>query len=118
MSRRPLDADVAECHAAKRVPRRRMDQGEVEVPDEEHERDIHQAVVQDDGAREAEPGVLLAEPEQEAGDAEQDREGRRESGVDLLAGVEPALRRLAAAQPASIDDSSVLPSAISAWAPA
>jgi hypothetical protein len=61
----PLDADVAERHAAERVPRGRVDQGEVEVSREEDERDVHHPVVEDHSAREAEPRVLLAEPEQE-----------------------------------------------------
>ena len=39
---------------AQRVPRRRVDQREVEMPDEQHERDVHQPVVEQDRAREAE----------------------------------------------------------------
>ena len=99
---RPLDADVAERHAAERVTRRGMDQREVEVADEERERHVHQAVVEDDRAREAEARVLLAEPEQEPGDAEQDRERGGEDRVDLLARVEPSLRCPAAAQPEDV----------------
>ena len=63
------------------------------VADEQAEGDEHQPVMQDDGAREAEARVALAEPEQEPGDKEEDRERRRQSRVQLLTGVEPALRR-------------------------
>ena len=79
-----------------------MDQREIQVPDEERERDVHQAVVQEHRAREAVARVLLAEPEEKAGDAEQDRERGGEGGVDLLAGVEPPLRRLTSAEPAQV----------------
>src|SRR5207302_2719744 len=98
----PLAPDRPEGHAAQRVPGRGVDQREVEVSYEERERDVHQPVVEDHRAREAVARVLLPEPEQQAGDAEQDREGRGERCVDLLAGVEPALRRLAATQPAEV----------------
>ena len=53
-------------------------------------------------AREDEAVVALAEPEEEAREREQQREGDRQEGVDLLAGVEPPLRRLAAAEPAAV----------------
>src|SRR5262249_59694462 len=84
------------------MPRRRVDQREIQVSDEKPERDVHQAVVQDHGAGEAVARVLLAEPEQEPGDTEENREGRSEGGVDLLAGVEPSLWSLASAQPQQV----------------
>ena len=84
------------------MARRRVDQREIEVPDDEPERDVHQAVVEEHSAREAVAGVLLAEPEEKAGDAEEDRKRRGEDRVDLLAGVEPALRGAAPAQPAQV----------------
>ena len=80
----PLDADVAEGHPAQRVAGRRMDQREIEVADEEQERDVHQAVVEDHRAREAEPRVALADPEEHARDPEQDGERGRQDRVDLL----------------------------------
>ena len=79
-----------------------MNKGEVEVAGEQQERDVHQAVVEDHGAREAVARVLLAEPEQKTGHAEQDGEGGGERSVDLLAGVEPSLRSAAAAEPAEV----------------
>jgi hypothetical protein len=48
------------------VARRGIDEREVEVSDEEDERHVHQPVVEEDRAREAERRVALAEPEQEA----------------------------------------------------
>ena len=73
MARRPFLADGAERDPAQRVPRRRVDHGEVEVADRSDERDVHQAVVEDDRAREAELRVALAEPEQQARDQEEER---------------------------------------------
>jgi acyl-CoA dehydrogenase len=52
-----------------------------------------------DGAREAVARVLLPEPEKQARDAEQDREGSSEGRVDLLARVEPPLWGSASPQP-------------------
>src|SRR5439155_1258808 len=66
MPPRPLLAHLAGRHAAKRMPRCRMDDREVEMTDEQEERRVEQPVVQRDGARPAEARVPLAEPEQEA----------------------------------------------------
>ena len=60
---RPVLPHRAEHHPAQRVPRRRMDEREVEVAEQQRERRVQQAVVEKDGAREAEPRVLLPEPE-------------------------------------------------------
>ena len=54
------------------------------------------------GAGEDEAVVALAEPEEEAREREQEREGDGQDRVDLLPGVEPALRRAAAAEPAPV----------------
>jgi len=62
-----------------------MDDGEVEVADEEDERDVEQRVVQRHGAREAVARVALPEPEEQAGDKEESRKRRREDRIDLLA---------------------------------
>ena len=103
VARRPVLADRAERDAAQRVPRRRVDHRQVEVADQEGERDVHQPVVQDDRAREAELRVALAEPEQQPRDQEEQREGGGEERVQLLAGVEAALRRRQAArEPAQV----------------
>ena len=44
-----------------------------------------------DRAGEAERRVLLAQPEQEAGEGQHDQQRDRDRGVELLAGIEPAL---------------------------
>src|SRR3954470_23830386 len=72
--RRPLLAHGADRDPAQRMARGGMDHGEVEMADEECERHVHQPIVDDDGAGEAEAGVALAEPEQEPGDQEEHRE--------------------------------------------
>ena len=73
------------------------------MADEQAERDVHQAVVQDDRAREPEARVPLAEPEQHAGAEEEQRQRCCDRRVDLLAGVEATLRRRPTArQPAQI----------------
>src|SRR5918911_5700536 len=74
MARRPVLVDCSERDPAERVARRRVDDREVEVPDEQHERRVHQAVVKKDGAREAETRVSLAEPQQHAGAEEEQHE--------------------------------------------
>ena len=58
--------------------------------------------MEDHCAGEAEARVLLTEPEQETGHAEQDGEPRSEDRVDLLACVEPPLRSLASAEPQQV----------------
>src|SRR5438093_3019047 len=77
MSRRPLLVDRAERDPAQGVPRRGMDDGQIEVPDKQHQRRIHQTVVQEHGARETEARVALAEPEQQSREEEEQRERRR-----------------------------------------
>src|SRR5438128_999828 len=57
MSRRPLLVDGADGDPAEGVARRGMDDGEVEVAGEQHQSDVHQSVVQEHGAREAEARV-------------------------------------------------------------
>src|SRR5579871_6781582 len=98
----PFLAHGADRHSAQCVPRGGMDQGEVEVSGQERERDVHQSVVEEHRAREAEARVLLAEPEQEPGDTEEDRECGGECSVDLLARVEPSLRGFTGPQPAQV----------------
>src|SRR5712691_5087968 len=87
---RPAGIDRAERHTAQGVARLRMDDGQVKVTDEKDERDVHQAVVQKDGAGEAEARVALAVPEQQAGGGEEESEGSRKPEVQLLPGVEAA----------------------------
>src|ERR1700688_2923565 len=84
----PVLTHAAERHPAQRMARRGMEDGEIQVADEEPERDEHQAVVEHDRAREAEPRVALTEPEQHAGREEEDRERGHEDRVDLLADVQ------------------------------
>ena len=94
---RPRLVDLAGGHAAQRVARARMDQRQVEVPDEQADGEEREDVVDGAGAVEDEAVVALAEPEEEAGQREQERERDGQQGVDLLAGVEPPLRRPPAA---------------------
>src|SRR3954454_6952207 len=61
---RPVLVDPAARHAAERVPRPRMDHRQVEVTQEEDERDVRQPVVDEDRLREAEARVALAVPEE------------------------------------------------------
>src|SRR6476660_322711 len=72
------------------------------MPGEEEHGEERQQVVDGAGAGEDEAVVALAEPEEEAGEREEAREGDGEDRVHLLTGVEPALRRVAAAQPAAV----------------
>jgi len=74
-----------------------VNDGEVEVADEQNEEDVHQAVVDEDRAGKPEAGVALAVPEQESGEREQEGERGADRGVQLLAGVEEALWRPPAA---------------------
>ena len=97
-----MAVDGAGRHAAERVPRRRVDHRQVEVADEQDERDVHQPVVEDDRAVEAEAVVALAEPEQEAGGGEEDGERGGQDRVQLLAGVEAALRTRDPPQPEAV----------------
>src|SRR5579863_5986070 len=78
------------------MPRRRMDEGEVEVAEQKRERRVQQAIVEDHGARKAEARVLLPEPEEQARDEEEHHERRGQRGVELLAGVEARLLARAA----------------------
>jgi hypothetical protein len=68
-----------------------MDEREVEVPEQQHERRVEEAVVEDDGARKAETRVALTEPEQQARGEEEDEEGGREGRVELLRRIEARL---------------------------
>src|SRR5581483_10663714 len=80
-----------------------MDDREVEVAEQEKERDKGESVVQHDGARESEACVALAEPEEQAGDDEQHGQRGSEGCVQLLAGVEATLgRRPPPGQPAQV----------------
>ena len=72
------------------------------MPGHEHDRDVHQPVVQEDRAREAEAVVALAVPEEDSRDGEQHRERRCQRGVQLLARVEAALRAREALQPQAV----------------
>jgi hypothetical protein len=69
---------------------------------EQDERDVHQAVVEQDRAGEAEAGVALPVPEQEARDGEQNDEGAGHRGVELLSGVEFSRPARAVAKPAAV----------------
>ena len=71
-----------------------LDERQVEVPDDDHDRDVHERVVEEDRSREAEPRVAFAVPEQQTGDEEEDGERSGEDRVDFLARVEPPLWRV------------------------
>src|SRR5713226_1683496 len=58
--------------------------------------------MQEDRAGEAEASVALAVPEQESGNAKQHRERRGQPEVQLLTGVEAALRHMPPTQPGTI----------------
>ena len=93
---------VPDGDAAERMPRRRVDEREEEVPAQQNQGEQRQPVVQQDRAREAKAVVALAEPEQRAGDGEEQREGGGERRVHLLARVEAALRPRLRAQPVQV----------------
>ena len=104
VARRPLLADRPDRDPAQRVARRRVDHGEVEVADQQRERDVHQPVVEDDRAREAKLRVALAEPEQQA---RRRGRGRVKAAVSAVLSFWPALKRpcgagLAAGEPAEV----------------
>ncbi len=91
VAERPVFADPAAGDRAERVSSTGMDQGEVEVAEQEEEGDVHQPVVHDQRVLESEGVVALAVPEEEAGDGEENREGGGDDRVDFLTGVEAAL---------------------------
>jgi hypothetical protein len=62
----PFFADGAEGHAAEGVPRGRVDEGQVQVANDDYDREVHERVVEVDGAAEPEACVALAVPKQEA----------------------------------------------------
>jgi hypothetical protein len=72
------------------------------MPDEQEERDVHQPVVDEQGVREPEPGVTLPVPEEEAGDREEQPEHGGDDRIQLLARIQPALRRTASAEPGEV----------------
>src|SRR5436309_16132350 len=84
------------------MARGRADQHEVEVADEQQQRDVHQAVVEQDRARKAEAGVALAVPEEESREGEQNGEGACHRRIELLAGVELPGPARAVAEPAAV----------------
>ena len=102
MCARPVGVDPAARHAVQGMARLRVDQAQVEVAEEEEERGVHQPVVDQDRLGEPEARVALAVPEQHAGDAEQHRERSGDDRVQLLAGVQAALWRAAAAEPVAV----------------
>src|SRR5205807_725670 len=87
----PVFAYPAAGDRAERVSSAGMDQGEVEVAEQEEEGDVHQPVVHDQRVLEPEGVVALAVPEEEAGDGEENGERGSDDRVDLLTGVEAAL---------------------------
>src|SRR5439155_16099524 len=87
---------------AQRVARRWIHERQVEVAEHEEKRDVHQPVVDDERVLKAERVVPLTVPEKEAGERKQEGERGRDDHVDLLAGVEAALRVAASPQPAEI----------------
>src|SRR5439155_15816709 len=76
VAERPVFAYPAACDRTERVASAWIDQREVEVAEEEEERDVHQPVVHDQRVLESEGVVALAVPEKEAGDGEQHGERR------------------------------------------
>src|SRR6266566_827652 len=99
---RPVLAHPATGDPAQRMARRRIHERQVEVAEHEEERDVHQPVVDDERVLEPEGVVPLPVPEEEAGEREQEGERRRDDHVELLAGVEAALRIAAPPQPAEV----------------
>src|SRR5919197_5746639 len=99
---RPFRVNRSEGNAAEGVPRRWMDQRQVEVAGKQDERGIHEPVMEQNRVRKPETGVALAVPEQEARDREQDSEGRGHDRVQLLAGVETARPTAPVQQPAQV----------------
>src|ERR671930_381909 len=98
----PIGSHIAGRDAPERVAGGRSDDGKVEVADQQDQRAIHQAVVEQDRAGEAESGVALAVPEKEARDGKKQREGCGQRCVELLAGVEPARTAATMEKPASV----------------
>src|SRR6478736_4308826 len=79
MAVRPLRIDGAESDSAQGMTGRGVDDRQVEMPDQQGQRDVHEAVVKEDGER------------------------RRERDVQLLSGVEaPLWRRPPAEEPAEV----------------
>src|SRR6266566_1375719 len=99
---RPVLTHPAARDPAQRMARRRIHERQVEVAEHEEERDVHQPVVDDERVLEPEGVVTLAVPKEEAGEREQEGERRRDDHVELLAGVEAALRIAAPPQPAEV----------------
>src|SRR5207302_7230518 len=99
---RPLLIHPAARDAVERVPGLGVDEREVEVAEEEEEGDVHQPVMDEDGVGEAKARVAFAVPEERTRDREQNRERGRGDRVQLLAGVEPTLRRMPPLEPLAI----------------
>src|ERR687887_2740918 len=99
---RPAGTDVAGGDPAEGGARGRADDGQIEMPDKQDERDVHEAVVQENRVGEAKAGIALAVPEQEARDGEEQCEGGGQRRVQLLAGVEPARVAWPVEEPAAI----------------
>src|SRR2546427_5946816 len=102
VAKRPVFAYPAAGDRAERVSSAGMDQGEVEVAEQEEEGDVHQPVVHDQRVLEAERVVALAVPEEEAGDGEENGERGGDGRVDLLTSVEAALRCAPAFEPGEV----------------
>jgi hypothetical protein len=68
VSSRPPFLNRSEQDPAQRVAGARVEDGEVEVADEQDEKDAHQSVVDGQRAREPLARVALAVPEQKAAD--------------------------------------------------
>src|SRR5262245_5939468 len=85
-----------------------MDEREVQVPHEDDQGDPRQGHVHGARAVEEEAVVALPEPQEEARDEKEDREGDREDRVQLLAGIELPLRCVTSDEPAPVVDVEVL----------
>src|SRR6266568_7708864 len=83
VAKRPVFTYPAAGDRAERVSSAGMDQGEVEVAEQEEEGHVHQPVVHDQRVLEAESVVALAVPEEEAGDGEENGERGGDDRVDL-----------------------------------
>ena len=100
--RRPVLAHPAARDPVQRVPRPRQITASQRWPRKRISETYISQSWTSSAFGEPEARVALAVPEEEAADREQDREGGGDDRVQLLAGVQPALRRVAAEEPAAV----------------
>src|ERR1700675_3083128 len=98
----PFLVNRAARHAVERVAGLGVDEREVEMAEEEEERDVHQPVVDEDRVGEAEASIAFPVPEKTARDREQNGERGGDDRIELLAGVQPALGWVAELEPVAV----------------